>query len=199
MGNTFLFEKCKKKVELRVLDEGSFRVRVSATERFSETLLSKYNILKENPKKANCKFANGVLTTDRFTVTLTDGGVRFVGEGHDRTVSLSGVLGDAYTNEGFRLATALTDDERLYGLGDENREGIMKRGRRATLWQTDYIGYGPIPFLMSSSGWGIFVNCTYLQVYDMGATQKDLLTVDAEKGMIDFYIFFAEDMKDELY
>lgn len=195
MGNTFLFEKCKKKVELRVLDEGSFRVRVSATERFSETLLSKYNILKENPKKANCKFANGVLTTDRFTVTLTDGGVRFVGEGHDRTVSLSGVLGDAYTNAGFRLATVLTDDERLYGLGDENREGIMKRGRRATLWQTDYIGYGPIPFLMSSSGWGIFVNCTYLQVYDMGATQKDLLTVDAEKGMIDFYIFFAEDMK----
>ncbi|MBE6568542.1 MAG: hypothetical protein E7657_07795, partial [Ruminococcaceae bacterium] len=195
MENAFLFNQNGKTFELRALDEGSFRVRISATEKFSESLLSKYNIIKEKPKNVNIKFANGVLSTNRFTVTVEEDAIRFEGEGHARTIRFSGVCGDPYTNEGFRLATALSDGERLYGLGDENREGIMKRGRRATLWQTDYIGYGPIPFLMSSEGWGIFVNCTYLQVYDMGAAQKDLLTVDAEKGVIDFYVFLAHDLK----
>ena len=195
MENTFLYQQSGRTIEVRVLDEGSFRVRVSATENFSETLLSKYNIIKEKPKNVNVKFANGVLSTDRFTVTTTENAIHFEGDGHARTIEFSGVCGDVYANVGFRLATALSDGERLYGLGDENREGIMKRGRRATLWQTDYIGYAPIPFLMSSEGWGVFVNCTYLQVYDMGSTQKDLLTIEAEKGVIDFYVFLASDMK----
>ncbi|MBE6655487.1 MAG: hypothetical protein E7609_01285 [Ruminococcaceae bacterium] len=136
-----------------------------------------------------------MLSTDCFTVTIEEGVIRFEGNGHTRTVMFSGAQGKNYENEGFCLSTVLRDEERLYGLGDDNRDGIMKRGRVATLWQTDYIGYGPIPFLMSSEGWGILVNCTYLHTYDMGATTKDLLTVNAEKGVIDFYIFFARDMK----
>ena len=195
MENAFLFHQNGKMFELRALDEGSFRVRVSTSDKFSESLLSKYNIIKENPKNVKVSFTNGVLSTDRFTVTVEDGAIRFAGDGHARTVHFSGCFGDTYKNEGFRLAATLSDSERLYGLGDENREGIMKRGRRATLWQTDYIGYGPIPFLISSEGWGIFVNCTYLQVYDMGQTEKDLLTIEAEKGVIDFYVFLAHDMK----
>lgn len=183
------------KVELRCLDEGSFRVRVTSGKAFSESLLSKYNILQEHPKTVNAALNDNVLSTDRFTVTIADDTVRITGEGHDLTFTLSGKGGDVYENAGFRLSTGLADSERLYGLGDENRDGIMKRGRIATLWQTDYIGYGPIPFLMSSAGWGILINCTYLHTYDLGATKSDLLSIDAEKGVIDFYIFLAKDMK----
>ena len=45
MENTFLYQQSGRTIEVRVLDEGSFRVRVSATGNFSETLLSKYNII----------------------------------------------------------------------------------------------------------------------------------------------------------
>ncbi|MBQ8908592.1 MAG: DUF5110 domain-containing protein [Clostridia bacterium] len=195
MKNVFLFEAQGRRVELRAIDEGIFRVRLSATGKFRESMLSRYGILQEQPKDIEARLEDGVLQTGRFSLALSGESLSVSGEGHSLAFTVSGRGGEALSEEGFRLSLGLTEKERLYGLGDENRDGIMKRGRVATLWQTDYIGYGPIPFLMSSAGWGILVNCTYLHTYDMGASEKNTLVIDAEKGALDFYIFLASDMK----
>ena len=189
MSNIFTYKTESRVSELRAIDEGIFRVRVSETGKFRESLLSRYNILEEKPKDIKASFDGGVLSTERFTLTLSGDTLCVKGEGHELTFSLSP------GEEGFHIALPLTENERLYGLGDENRDGIMKRGRVARLWQTDYVGYGPIPFLMSSSGWGLLVNCTFEHTYDMGVANKDLLSIDAQKGGLDLYIFLASDMK----
>ena len=82
----------------------------------------------------------------------------------------------------------------LYGLGDETRERLMKRGHKAILWQTNVSCYGPIPFLMSTNGWGILMNCTFAHSYDLGASDPSWLRIGSDKGILDFYLFLAKDM-----
>ena len=198
MPSAHSFSFMGQKAEIRAIDEGSFRVRVSASNDFSETLLSKYRIIEEPEKGIPFVKEENGFRTESFSVSVKENRLSFTGKGHDLSLALGGKGGAVYDGVGFQIDIPLSRDERLYGLGDESREGIMKRGRIATLWQTDYIGYGPIPFLMSSDGWGILVNCTYLHTYDMGATQEDLLRISAEKGVIDLYVFLASDMKEVL-
>jgi alpha-glucosidase len=122
------------------------------------------------------------------------GSMLFETPGQTLKVALYGRRGKEYDNEGFRIDIPLNDEERLYGLGDETRKMIMKRGHKAEMWIKNVVAYGPVPFVMSNKGWAILTNCTYNHTFDLGATQHDLLRIDAEKGVMDFYVFFADSM-----
>ena len=204
LNNSYNIKTLDNNLDIRCIDEGIFRIRMSCDEEYPESLLSRYNILKEKIKPINSEFTSqdteSILKTDKFLVSVDkiSQTVSFHGGNKELVVRLSGKDGGKYNNIGFSVEIALDDKERLFGLGDENRTNIMKRGESAELWQTDYVSYGPIPFLMSSAGWGILVNCTYMHKYDMGKTVPDRLLIDSAKGGIDFYIFIAENMKQVL-
>ena len=98
--------------------------------------------------------------------------------------------------KGFCITVPLLPEERLFGLGDESRETVMKRGRIADLWVRNAVCYGPIPFLISSANWGMFVNCTYRMQFDLDSNGKGEVVITAEKGNLEFYLFLGSDMKD---
>ncbi|MBE5038984.1 glycoside hydrolase family 31 protein [Ructibacterium gallinarum] len=97
--------------------------------------------------------------------------------------------------DGFSLTVFLSDRERLFGLGDESRETVMKRGRIADLWVRNAVCYGPVPFLISSENWALFVNCTYRMRFDLDSQGRNQVHITAEKGILDCYLFLGEDMK----
>lgn len=90
---------------------------------------------------------------------------------------------------GFALSWALNKGEHLYGLG-ERFYSFDLGGQRQVLWVMDAIGsnstqrlYKPIPFLLSSSGYGIFVHTASLVLFD--ATNNYCLV--AVKGPLDIW------------
>lgn len=186
--------------EIRAVDEGIFRFRMAKDGDFTESLLSRYNVLKENGsveaetaenEETFTVVSNGIsLTVDKKTYSLTiDGTTAPV------TFDFASFKGDNYEKKGFTLSCALDDDERFFGLGDESRKNIARRGTHSKIDIRNIASYGPIPFLMSTKGYGLLLNCTYAHTCDIGAEVPDKMVISAHKGNIDFYLFIPKSHK----
>jgi alpha-D-xyloside xylohydrolase len=99
---------------------------------------------------------------------------------------------------------SLSPGEKLFGTG-ESFTRLDKRGQRVVLWANDANGvenermYKPIPFFLSSRGYGMFVHTTAPATFDMGATyhaSNALLLGDDE---VDLFVFLGapKDVLDE--
>jgi alpha-D-xyloside xylohydrolase len=91
---------------------------------------------------------------------------------------------------------SLSAGEKLFG-GGESFTRLDKRGQRLVLWTNDANGvenermYKPIPFFMSSRGYGMFVHTTAPATFDMGASyhgSNALLLGDDE---LDLFVFLG--------
>ena len=96
------------------------------------------------------------------------------------------------------LEISLKNDERFYGGGSTSRSNIQHRGEALRIWATYQKTEIPMPFLMSSAGWGIFNNTTLLNYFDIGRFQKDKLFVYNTCGDIDFYLMLGNSMPEVL-
>lgn len=96
------------------------------------------------------------------------------------------------------LSIALNDDERFYGGGGTSRNHIQHRGEILRMWATYQRTEIPLPFLMSSHGWGIFNNTTVKNFFDVGRFRNDQLMVYNLADGVDFYLLLGETMPDVL-
>lgn len=177
--------------EIRAVEKGIFRVRVSSDGEYAESLLSRYNILRESGE-AEAKKDGDTVSFEGVSLSVCDDGILMEGAAAPVKITYDGFEGKPYNNRGFTLNLSLTEDERLFGLGDESRKSIARRGSVARLDVRNVASYGPMPFIMSTCGWGMLLNCTYASTFDCGAANKNLLTIKAHKGQIDFYLFVPE-------
>ena len=95
---------------------------------------------------------------------------------------------------GFRIVFSLDATERLYGLGDENREHLLKRGHRAEMVIRNVKSYIPIPFVMSTNGWAFLLNTTFYHIIDVDSDGSGKIVCECARGDIDFYLFIAPSM-----
>lgn len=93
------------------------------------------------------------------------------------------------TDDGFAISWKLEENEHLYGLG-ERFTSFDLRGKRHVLWSADAIGsnssyrsYKPVPFLLSSKGYGIFVNTSSVLLFDARGEECFV----AGKGALDIW------------
>ena len=92
----------------------------------------------------------------------------------------------------------LKDDERFYGGGSSSRNTMQHRGTALRMWSTYQRSEFPMPFVVSSDGWGIFNNITERNYFDIGRYQKDKFYIYNTSSEIDFYIMLGDDMPDVL-
>ncbi len=181
-----------KKCQITAHGKGIYRVSIYRDER-QMSLLEKYSLI-DIPKE--CEFEKNEQDGTRVKLSLGDESLCIDTDtlrltlkyrAEELALSLGAPLGG-----GFDVEIALDGSERLFGLGDESRESINKRGRSASIWQANVITYGPIPFMVSSRGWGIFVNSTYRQEYDLGKTDADRIKMTADEGGFDIFLFTSD-------
>lgn len=188
-------------LELRAVENGIFRIRVSADGTYRESLLSKYSILRESGDIDGIGEKDGISLGNVSIKAADDGSAATVEYPHHKVkLSFDGFEGKPYKNNGFTLRVSLDDSERLFGLGDESRKSIARRGTVARLDMRNIASYGPMPFIMSSAGWGLLLNCTYASTFDCGAKDPEYIEIAAHKGQIDLYFFVPEsgELKDIL-
>jgi len=124
-----------------------------------------------------------------------------------KTTSGTGIIGDTnYSAEKLKgkgaenvtensvISLSLKSDERFYGGGSTSRDHVQHRGEALRMWATYQIAEVPVPFLMSSNGWGIFNNTTELNFFDIGRFDKNKLLVFNTSNEIDFYIMLGKSM-----
>lgn len=96
------------------------------------------------------------------------------------------------------LRIPMKSDERFYGGGNTSREHIQHRGECLRMWATYQRTEIPMPFMMSSEGWGIYSNSTRKSYFDMGKFESDSFCIYSTEPSADFFIFAGEGMPDIL-
>lgn len=98
----------------------------------------------------------------------------------------------------------LSPGEKIFGTG-ESFTGFDKRGQRIPLWLNDPNGvqsqgmYKPIPFFMSSRGYGMFVHSSTPMTFDFGHEFNGTTNLMVGEDELDLFVFLGEpkDILDE--
>lgn len=91
-------------------------------------------------------------------------------------------------------------DEHFYGLGEQFTE-FDKRGQRVQMWSYDAYGahteraYKPVPFFVSSRGYGIFVDSTTCVHFDLGKGNHAALSLVVPDSALDYYVIVGPEPK----
>jgi len=147
-------------------------------------------IITENPWHIEFRDASGRL------LTRTD-------HRADNTVQYDAILPFSFirrTSDYSRSVDAvfsLSPGEKLFGCG-ESFTRLDKRGQKIVLWTNDANGvesgrmYKPIPFFMSSRGYGMFVHTSAPATFDMGATVGNINSLMLGDESLDLFVFLGE-------
>lgn len=174
-----------------------FRIRLRPDGCFPEPGLNRYGVVQDDFPEAPVS-----ITEEDGAIKLDTGQASLLVNRADGSLTLRDASGKVLIENaepplsdpvvGFSAAFKLSDDERLYGLGDETRDRLNKRGHETPMVLRNVVSYVPIPYLMSTGGWAIFLNSTWFHHVDAGATQPDRLVFSAHRGELDYYLIAGE-------
>ncbi len=97
----------------------------------------------------------------------------------------------------FAATFELAEDEKIFGTG-ESFTRLNKRGQKINAFTRDGMGvqgqlmYKPIPFFMSSRGYGIFVNTSAPVTFDFGESYDQHNVIYSADDQLDLFIFLGE-------
>ena len=91
---------------------------------------------------------------------------------------------------------SLSPDEKIFGCG-ESFTRLNKRGQKVILWTTGNHGgqtpemYKPVPFFMSSRGYGMFVHSSAPMAFDFGSSYDQYSTLFLGDDHLDLFVFLG--------
>lgn len=97
---------------------------------------------------------------------------------------------------GFEARFTLPADRQFFGLGDQTRDRLQHRGTLNSLWVENVTGYIPIPFVLTSDGFGLLVNTTRRLLVDLGHSSAEWFGFSAEGGTLDYYFIHGPALTD---
>jgi alpha-D-xyloside xylohydrolase len=152
-------------------------------------------VITENPWHVYLYDADGKLLTS--TVHRTD-----VTNTFTPATPFSYVRRASDYSRSYAASMSLSPGEKIYGFGESFTE-FDKRGSKVVLWVDDANGtqnetmYKPIPFYMSSRGYGVFMHHTTPITVDVGKYYSPVNTMMIGDDELDLF-FFVGDPKDIL-
>ncbi|MBW2962625.1 glycoside hydrolase family 31 protein [Mesonia aestuariivivens] len=111
------------------------------------------------------------------------------------------------SEETFGTTKKLQADEHFFGFG-ERMDMLDRRGKEVTLnvgrglGKPHIIGaynvleanYAPVPFFMSTKGYGIFYHTAYPSTWDMGKSNAETYTFSSEDKELDYYFMYGPNL-----
>jgi len=186
-------------LRVQPLTPAAFRIRLSRDGSFAEPGLVRYGIVQGDGDVA-CETAD-----EGDVVCFATGAASLAVNRADGTVHLFDAQGTPLVAQapsspecGFDIRFGLREGEQLYGHGDETRDRLNKRGHKGLMMVRNVVSYTPIPYLMSTGGWALFVNSTWFHQFDAGATDPDELRIWADEGELDFVLIAGASLPDLL-
>lgn len=146
--------------------------------------------LTENPWRLEFRDAAGRLLTD----TRQIGDTKCLSNAS--SVPFSFIRRAADLGRQFAASFSLAPDEKLFGCG-ESFTRLNKRGQKVVLWSCDAHGvmtpamYKPVPFFLSSRGYGMFVHASTPMTFDFGQAYDSTSTLHVGDDELDLFVFLG--------
>jgi alpha-D-xyloside xylohydrolase len=147
-------------------------------------------VVDKDPVRFEFRDAAGGLLTSTHNLSDTSGVV------NARPTPLSFVRNSATFHRHIATSFRLSPGEKLFGCG-ESFTRLDKRGQKLVLWTYDAYSaqtpemYKPIPFIMSSRGYGVFVHTSAPLTFDLGRSHDEAAVVYLGDDQLDLFFFFG--------
>ena len=212
-NNVILFSADNADVQLEFCTPKMVRVRSSWNRSFRENeqyMVSKYDWapVKVETKEESDHF---LLTTDELRIKINKKPFALEITNREGDIlssdNVSGKSGGSYQDHN-RVGSRkkLMPEEHFFGFG-ERMDFVDQRGKNLRLnvgrglLRPHIIGaynvleanYAPVPFFMSTRGYGIFLHNSFATNWDMGHSATDSYTFEAEGGELDYYFMYGPD------
>ncbi len=192
----------KDGIRVQLIRDNIVRVRFAKAGEFTDTALARYGFLQdisgENPETTLKETTDGfILESSKMEVTWSEkSGLSVSDRKSGRNIlKQTGVeLGKKVASVKFRAKK----NEDWIGFGDQTRTRLYHRGTKPDLNLRNVKSYVPLPFFMSTEGYGILVNTTHRIVFDMANTEPDEFSWSDYRGEADYFIFLGDDFKELL-
>lgn len=186
-------------VRFDVISPHIIRVRACHEGKWKQSPLNRYGFVKDEDAYGDRRLE---LIEDEDALCLTtalpqvriekpSGRLQFLDPAGKCLLKESAPDGLTVSAEGYVARFDIEPDERFYGFGDQNRERLEHRGTSPRMWITNVSRYIPIPFFISSRGYGILVNTTRDLAFDVADTSPDRLSFKLAGASADFYFFYG--------
>ncbi|MDF2721404.1 MAG: xylS [Paenibacillus sp.] len=178
------------------LSTHTYRIRIHPSGHFTEPALSRLGILPSADLSCAYSIMNDehayIVHTEHseLRIDLRDGQISLFSRGAHEPLK---AVFQPQNVRPAQLSIELEPSEALYGLGDGMQGSLQKRGLRAEMSIHRESPYLPIPYLMSSKGWGLFLATTLLHAFDLGLADPDRVQIDIpDSNELDFYVFAGD-------
>ena len=189
-------------LRVQVVAPSIFRLRLDKNGWFDLSSMEKYRIVRHewpSVKTSIQKLKDTILfSTEAAVLEVSKKDGAFILKNKKGQKLSSGRPMPDNRSGSFGVSMNLENKERIYGLGDANRDNIQRRGLATQIWAAYGPSYAPSPFAMSTAGYGIFVNSTWRHYWDIGKTVNDQMIVWGPAGDLDFYLIAGEGLPDVL-
>lgn len=181
---------------------GIFRIQAGGFDGYQESLLERYGLVNALETATDTRETRASLSfADGMTVTLEDGPLFTLTRGDDVLLAPlpSTKVATAPTlhrNQGFQLDLPLVEGEKFIGFGDHQRKQFLLNGLKDSLWIQYPVKHVPVPFFMSSRGYGIFFNTTRRLHFDVGVTNAGIAKFAVQDALLDIFVVTGESYED---
>ena len=95
-----------------------------------------------------------------------------------------------FAGEQSALSWQLDDNEHVFGLGENTTGGMDKRGKKEQIWVIHSFEKcdKPVPFLLSTSGYGFYLHCAYKAEFDIGKDVKNQARCFVDNTRMDIFL-----------
>jgi alpha-glucosidase len=201
-GNRFFFVNTNSKVMIDFCTTATFRVRSSWTNTFADNepwMVVQYQFepVQIDVKETNTWFE---LSTLLMSVRIYKAPFRIEVYGFKNELLSADYLGPYKIADTVGCMKQLAPDEHFFGFG-ERMDFLDRRNKKLTLnvgrgkglphiigaYNVLEANYSPVPFFMSTKGYGIFFHNAFPTTWDMGATEEKTYRFSAAGGELDYY------------
>ncbi|MET0570530.1 MAG: TIM-barrel domain-containing protein [Pedobacter agri] len=206
-GNALSFSTDRGEVKLDFCTSEMFRIRSSWSGKFEANenlMVIKYNWPKVAAKVEEKK-DQFIISTAKILIKIYKTPFKidvFDLQGKLLSAENNGAISKSGTKVG--VTKKLQDDEHFFGFG-ERMDFMDRRFKKVTLnvgrgkglphaigaYNILEANYCPVPFFMSTKGYGIFFHNSFATEWDMGSSNKDQYSFKAADGELDYYFIYG--------
>ena len=210
-GNKVIF-KCDQAVaNVEFYNENIFRVRINSDGDFrpqSELMVVKED-WKDIPLNVEEKNSQISLKSNKLTVNVNKKPFRISVYDENGKLLNKGLTGESgsvgWNEDKSRSVKKMHPDEHFFGFG-EQMDQLDWRGNKVSLYvgrggpnggpyDIEAANYSPVPFFMSTRGYGIFLNTFYKSKWDMGSSSDEYYSFTTSEETMDYYFIHGPEFK----
>ena len=212
-GNLISIETGTQRYNVEVCTPSMVRIRMATTNGFlaDESQMVSHSKWDDFPFSFSKTKNTTEIKTSALTVKITTDPLRisfYTFEGHLINQDVPDVPGMHYMNEAPSCIKQLQPGEHFFGFG-ERMDFIDQLGKKIRLdvgrgtardheagaYNILEANYCPVPFFMSTEGYGIFFHNANPTTWDMGLSSTGKYSFSAEGGELDYYFMYGPSFK----